>query len=146
MEPVEYSPLEDALVRKLVNHFGVELSDKRCQAGNVDGVLEAVFSEGAMYGCFLEFNGGREDNKKTYSTPTWIWSILCVMIIRYDPDVVEANLRSVLNKLAKLFRGDHTLGNMTPLAKIVDIGRPDVGDVNEVGFYFLPFIVEVIGR
>jgi hypothetical protein len=142
---VGYSVIEAALVNKLVAHFSAELSASRCKAGDPDSVFTALFSEGADYGCFLEFNGGREDSQRPFDKPVWVWSLAGVLVIRYGDDI-ESKLRALVDKLAGIFVHDHTLGGVTPRIRLVDIGDAEPGQVNDTPFYWLPFIAEAIDR
>jgi hypothetical protein len=112
----------------------------------MDGALLAIFDEGADYGCFIEYNGGREDSRKPFDRSVWIWSMVCVIAIKYDAATIEEKMRAAVDKLATMFDGDHTCGGVSPLVRIVDLGDAQPVNVNEFPFYWLPFIVEAIDK
>lgn len=142
---IGYSAIEQAILAKLVSVFPSELDPARCTAGDPDAMFTAIFDAGAEYGCFVEFNGGAETNQQPFKMPVWVWQFAAVFVIRYG-DGIEAKLRTIVDRLALAFAEDHTLGGITPRVRIVEIGDAEPGDVNEVPFYWLPFIIEAIDR
>jgi hypothetical protein len=140
-----YVELEAAVIAKFIEKFPDELSESRVKAGDLDSVFNAIYSEGEQYGVFLEFNGGREDTRRPYSTPAWMWTIGGVMAIRYS-DTIESDLRTMIDKLKLLFDDDHTLGGLTPRAKFFMIDMPEISKVGDIPYYWLPFQIEVIDR
>ena len=143
----DYLELEDAVVARLRQHFLTELSESRCMSGNIDAVLDGVFSEGADYGCVIEFNGGYLDSNSSFGKDTWVWSMLGIFFIRFtDPVIVEQNLRQVLGKLKTVFSSDYSLGGLTPRVRIARIESSEPAQINDVPFYWLSFEVQAIDR
>jgi hypothetical protein len=146
MAKANYTDLEQAVVNKLIAHFDGLLNEKSCRAGDLDGVLEAVFETSAEYGCILEFDGGREESRSPFDKLVWVWSIIGVFLIRYDGVGVEAKMRDAVNRLAMVFDKDHTLGGATVRVRIAEISKAEPAAVNDIAFYWLPFRVEIIDR
>jgi hypothetical protein len=145
---VGYTMLENAVVEKLITHFSGELSPSRCKPGDMDAVMEAIFTENAYHGCIIEYAGGYESARSPFDKSVWVWSMFCIFVIRYDDGGrdIEAMMRSVVDKLATLLEGDHTLSGVTARARITEINAAEPVTVNEYPFYWLPFTVEVIDR
>jgi hypothetical protein len=152
----DYLFVENLVVQRLIAHFPDELSESRCKAGKVDQVLEAVFKENANYGCVVDFGGGSDDLDKAFARPQWTWRLVGVFLIRLaagedseDPtEQIEINLRRIIDKLPHLFGspGQETLDRQVGFVRVVSVDVPELGDVNDVPFYFLPFTVTVIDR
>jgi hypothetical protein len=140
-----YSTLEFAVVNKFLVNFSNELSEARCKAGEFDKVLDGIFSENAVYGVVLEFNGGHEDRNSPFGKLVWIWEISGLFLIQYTADV-EERLRLVLDKLKLTFDGDHTLGGLTPKVSFSRIDPAEPVKINDTPFYWLTFTVEIIDR
>ena len=137
-----YTAIEDAVQVRFVDHFS-ELNDDRCRKGDADGVVDSMFSEGEKYGCYIEYNGGSEMSKKPFKTTVWVWSIAGVFMIQYSDDI-ESKLRVIVDKFRTVFEDDHTLGRTTTRIQIMDLADAYIGQVNDIAFYFLPFLLEAI--
>lgn len=122
-----------------------ELSATRVST-SLDKVLNALFNENARHGLIIEFNGGRRELREPFKKVSWVWTIACVMPIRLldteDEEAIEDDLRVMVDKVSRLLVDDHTLSGMALKVEVVDIGRAEPGSVNDIPFYWLPFIVE----
>jgi len=137
-----YTEIEEAIRALFVSKFD-ELNDNRCRVGDADGVMESMFLEGEGYGCYIDYNGGNEMTGKPFSKPVWIWSIAGVVLIQYSEDI-EDKLRMIVDKTKTVFDDDPRLGGVTAHAKITDLADAYVGQVNDIPFYFLPFLIQAI--
>ena len=139
---MSYTAIEDALQVRMVAHFS-ELNDERCRKGDADAVVESMFKEGEEYGCYIEYNGGSQLSRKPFKTTVWVWSIAGVFMIQYSDDI-ESKLRVVVDKFRTVFADDHTLGGTTIRIQIMDLADAYIGQVNDIPFYFIPFLLEAI--
>lgn len=141
-----YSPIENAVINGLVAHFP-ELSATRVST-SLDVVFTNMLQENSRHGLVVEFNGGRREAREPFKHRVWVWSIACVFTIQLldtdDMVAIETDLRTVLDKVATLFSADHTLGRIASRIEVVDIGRAETGTVNDMPYYWLPFIVEAV--
>jgi len=149
---MSFSSITDGLVTRFRNHFSDELNETRCQFDNIDGVFEAVLSEGANYACTIHFNGGGPQHRQSMeargSGPVdWSWSYVGVFLIRYRGDVdMREEQKRVVEKLSQVLREDFRLGGVTPLARFTEIGAPEPSQIGDVYFDWIPFIVEVLEK
>lgn len=141
---VGYGLIEDAFIEKLLSKFP-QLNDTRCKAGDLDGVIEAIFSENANVGCVVEFGGAQKFKKEGFSQPIWTWSYACLFFIRFS-DTVEKDLRTIVSTIATLVEGDQRLGGVTYLAEVYEIATPEVVDIADVPFYMVPFVLDAVDR
>lgn len=141
-----YSGAELAVIQGLISHF-TELSATRVST-SIDSVFNSIQSENARHGLIVEFNGGRREAREPFKKRVWVWSIACVLVIQFmatqDMELIEADLRGMIDKVSTLFSADHTLGMNGARIEVVDIGRAEPGTVNETPYYWLPFIIEVV--
>ncbi len=142
----DYAVVEEALRQRLITHFSNQLSDTRCVAGDIDALLRAIFDEEDTYfGCLLEFGMARELIREPFKAQIWATQIVGIFMIRYSPDV-EDNLRLVLKNLRTLCKDDPRLGGTVDRARVIRIDTPEPVQVEDIGFYFVPFTVEVWER
>ena len=137
-----YTAIEDAIQTQFISHFS-ELNEERCRKGDADGVIDAMFKEGSEYGCYIEYNGGAQLDRKPFKSTVWVWSIAGVFMIQYSDDI-ESKLRVVVDKFRTVFADDHTLGRVTTRVQVSDLADAYIGQINDVSFYFLPFLLEAI--
>ena len=141
-----YTACEDAVVTRLISKFS-ELDADNCIAGDVDSVLTYMLENDLTTGCYVDYGGGEEDLRKPFTIPIWFWRVVGIFMIRKtDDNTIEADLRSILDRLALLFYPDHTLNGITARARISEIGDADTVDIEGMPFYWLPFVAEVIDR
>lgn len=138
---VGYQVIEPLVIQALINMFPSWLSADNVKAGDLDAIFDDMLSNNKTYGCLVEYDAGVPDHE-VFRRGSWRWSIGGIFFIRYDSNI-ETNLRSVLTPLAQLFDSDPDLGGMVVLAKIVSIGTPEPAQVNDIPFYWLPFLVHV---
>jgi hypothetical protein len=141
---MSYSEIEIAVESRIIEHFE-ELDENRVKRGKADDVFQNMYTSGEMYGCYLEYNGGQEMDKRPFKTPVWVWSIAGVILLQYDADI-EDRLRVIIDRLQTVFDEDHTLGRVAGRVKIVDMADAYIGEINDTPFYFLPFLMEAIER
>jgi len=139
---LSYTEIEEAVKDLFISHFD-ELDEDRCRISDADGVIDSMFASGEMYGCYIEYNGGTEMSGKPFSKPVWVWSVAGVILIQYSADI-EAKLRVMVDKTKTVFDDDPRLGGASSYAKIVDLADAYIGNVNDIPFYFLPFLIEAI--
>jgi hypothetical protein len=48
--------------------------------------------------------------------------------------------------LALIFHDDPRLGGLSPYTRLVDIDTPEPSTINDVPFYWLPFMITVVDR
>lgn len=148
MDEGRYTEIENAIVGSIYSHFDDDFVEHKDQvvAGSVDTLLKQLLGESKKYGCLVEFGGGGRTRVEPFKHPIWQWSIICVFMIRYEGDVeeVEGDLRSVINRLSTLFKKDHTVGGITPLAKLERIDQAEVIQMNDVPMYWVPFEISVL--
>ena len=143
-----YSDLEEAVRKHIKFQFPDDLEESRIVAGNLDKLFEAMQAENADMGCLLNYENGAVLNDPPFDGRIWLWAISGLILIRYkgDPIAIEEEARQVIDTLSMLFKGSHTLGGITPLAKIAAIKKPDPGKLNDVPFYWIPFLIEVLEK
>lgn len=143
-----YTEIENAIVDHIYSHFDDNFVDHKDQvvAGSIDVLLKQLLGESKKYGCLVEFGGGGRTRVEPFKQEIWQWSIICVFMIRYKGDIenIEGDLRTVINRLSTLFRKDHTVGGITPLAKLERIDQAEVTQMNDVPMYWVPFEISVI--
>jgi hypothetical protein len=148
MDEGRYTEIENAIVEAIYSHFDDDFVDDRDQvvAGSIDILLKQLLGESKKYACLVEFGGGGRTRVEPFKHPIWQWSIICVFMIRYTGDVqdVEGKLRSVINRLSTLFKQDHTVGGITPRARIERIDQAEVTQMNDVPMYWVPFEISVL--
>lgn len=142
---VGYQAIEDKIKAKFIDKYPDELSADLVQQGEMDRLFENMLATGSHYGVYLHFNGGTLRNRQPFNKLVWTWSTTGIFFIRYSEDI-ETEMRSVVGTLAALVDGDHTLGGVTPLAHVVDIGDAEPGTMNDVPYYWVPFVIECIDR
>lgn len=142
---VTYVSVENAIIQKLITTYPNELSSTRVVVGDIDSLFQAIFEENESYGVFLEFGGGRRRDRETFKGNIFIWSLPGIFLIRYGDDI-ETKLRAIVDRLATLFDDDHTVGGVTPLAQMQVIGEAEVAQVNDVPFYWIPFMIEAFAK
>jgi hypothetical protein len=124
-----------------------ELSEGRVKGGNLDAVLGAMFEEGEKFGVLIEFAGGGHHHSEVFSKTVFQWRMAGVFFIRFeDIEAVEEDLRDLLGRLSLIFHDDPRLGGLSPYARLVDIDIPEPSTINDVPFYWLPFMVTVVDR
>lgn len=144
---IGYTAIEEAVRQRIVTVFSEELNDARCKAGDVDGVIRAMFEENSPYGVFLDFGRGVTDPDSPFNTQIWTWTVVGVFLIHYTGLETEQNLRSIVDKFPSLLAPPyHALGGSSALAKVIFLGDPEPGQVGDIPFYWLPFTVSAIDR
>ena len=141
-----YTAIESGIKERVLAHFSSELTAETCVIADSDNLFRAIFEKNAAYGCLLDMGipPGRQASGEPYKSPVWIWQIIGVFLLRYEGDTtqIEAKARAVVDKLQSLLDADHTLGGLSDKARVVLIDTPEVTEVNDVPFYFMPFMVE----
>ena len=137
-----YTVIEEAVREQFIAHFD-ELDDKRCLIGDADKVVDNMFSSGELFGCYIEYNGGSELDRRPFKTSVWVWSIAGIFLIQYS-DEIEDKLRVIVDKAKSVFDDDIRLGGVAIRVKIVDLADAYIGQINDTPFYFLPFLIEAI--
>lgn len=143
-----YLDIQQAVVERFVAHFE-ELDTARCQFGNLDGIMSAILEQGHATGCYLQSDGGVEQSRQPGGNARreWVWNFNGVFMLRYRADVDMERLESlVIDRLSQVFYDDPRLGGVTPLARITDIGQPEVAAIGQDVFDFIPFNISVIDR
>jgi len=149
---VGYKAIEAAVVSRFLAYYPNELSATRCKGGDMDAVFDAIFSENKDYGAWFEFGGGKQRQNPAQTKNHWVWTIVGVFAIRFrdDPEVagddIETKLRNVMNLFPAVFDADRTLGGKTPLVELVDLGSAEPAKVNDLPFYWVPFVIEAFDR
>ncbi len=143
-----YTEIENAIVNHIYNHFDDDFVDHKNQviAGSIDILIDQLFGKSKKYGCLVDFGGGGRTRVEPFKKEIWQWSIICVFMVRYEGDTqeIEGDLRLVINRLTTLFRQDHTVGGITPLAKLARIDQREVVQMNDIPMYWIPFEISVI--
>ena len=137
-----YTEIEKAIKDRFIEHFS-ELDADRCRIGEADAVVESMFSSAELYGCYIEYNGGSEMTKRPFNAAVWVWSVAGIFLLQYSDDI-ESKLRVIVDKAKTVFDEDTRLGGTTIKVKIVDLADAYIGQVNDIPFYFLPFLIEAI--
>jgi hypothetical protein len=143
----DYTPLETAVRDEIYSHFGQEFDhNDQVVAGAVDLIFKQLIGENKKYGCLMEFGGGARTRVEPFKQFVWQWTIISVFMLRYTGKIeeVETELRQIVDKLAVLFKDDHTLGGLTPWVRVERIDQPEVVTMNDVPMYWIPFEVSVI--
>lgn len=140
---IGYQVLEQAVKERVVLIFGLE--DDLCQKGDVDALFQAVQQRGAPLAFLLEYAGGERMRDAPFNGKAWLWHMNGYALIRFDGDTakIEADARQIVDKIITLFDGTHTLGSLAALAVITDIDEPLPSTVNDVPFYWIPFLINV---
>jgi len=137
-----YTEIEKAVKVRFIEHFS-ELDEDRCLIGDADKVVDSMFKSGESLGCYIEYNGGGEMDRRPFKTSVWVWSIAGIFLIQYS-DNIEDRLRVIIDTVKTVFDDDTRLGGTTIRIKIVDLADAYIGQINDTMFYFLPFIIEAI--
>jgi hypothetical protein len=138
--------IKQGVLARVLEHFSDELDDDRCKIADTDAIFKAIFMSSEKYfGCVLDNGPAREMVDEVYKKQHWAWQIWGVFFIQYNDDI-EVQADQIIDKLAVMFAPDHTLGGLSPKVKMVEIGIPEPNQVNDVAFYFIPFVVEAWDR
>ena len=140
---MSYTDAEAAVVAQFVNHFD-ELNADRCKAGELDAVLQNLFASGERYACILQFGGGIRPHSERFNRMVWEWNIGGIMMIKFNPETIEVDLRVIVDKLKTVFDADRRLGGTVDLVSLSEIEMAEPAEVNEVPFYWLPFSIAMI--
>ncbi len=145
---MSYSVIEEAIRQALVAHYPDDLNDNRCRRGDVDGVYEAMMSEGANVGCLIEYAGGERLIDPPFQGRVWNWLTTCFLFVRYQGDnaLIESEARRLIDILWSLFADDHTLGGVTPAVKLSAILQPEPGKINDTPLYWITFHIEALDK
>lgn len=110
-------------------------------------IADYVYGKNLEYGMWVEFGGGEPEELPPMRKHVWVWTIDGVLMIRYTGDdlSMEETLGERIDDLFKVFATpNHAITGITPLVKLVWIGRPDAVSVEDTPFYFVPFTVKLI--
>ena len=140
-----YSTIETAVKDRFIAYFSDILDSTNTQIGDVDAVLDSIFTNDGDYGVVFEFGGGRPD-PQTFAKAEWRWSIDGVFLIRYRGDETEDALRSIIDRLANIFTGVETLNNVAAFLRVSGINLAEPATINDIPFYWMPFSVEARDR
>lgn len=138
-----YSSIEAAALEELKTHFSAYLSDTRCQIADIDAIVDAIFSEGSKFGCLIDFRSGSDTPRKPYNKDVWAWEIMGLFLIRFS-ETIEVDLREIVSLLPSTFSNNRRLSGLAANVKVSVIDRPEVADINDVPFYFIPFTIDAI--
>ena len=146
MALVLYDQIEEWVRAEIVSHHP-NLDDDLCMRGDLDTLITNIFEQDSNVGVYVDYMGGRRTiaNEQFASRYAWVWSIMVMVLIRYDEDI-EANLRTQIGHFATLFAGDHTVGGNVIRAGVMNLDQPEPGTINDVPFYWMPVIVNVWDR
>ena len=69
-------------------------------------------------------------------------------LVRFDgdPAKIEADARQIVDQVITIFDDKHTLGGLAAIAKVVSIDEPLPSTVNDVPFYWIPFLIDIYGE
>jgi hypothetical protein len=140
---MSYELIEAAVVARMIEHFS-ELDADRCKAGELDAIIHNLFETGERYGCILEYFGAGRASSERFNHEVWRWDIGGIIMIRYDAETIESDLRTIIDKLKTVFSGSYRRLGGADLVTLVEMDQPDVAEINEVRFYWLPFLVSAI--
>lgn len=141
-----YNVIEAAVIERFIEYFP-ELDETRCQGGEMDKVVDAIFEQGADYGCVFEFAGGVHHHSERFNRTVFSWRMAGVIMIRYEEDVIEERLRDIASRLALIFHGNEArLDGESPFVQVVEIEMPEIARVNDIPFYWLPFMVQAVDQ
>lgn len=143
-----YSVVETALVNLINQHFADEFNNQdMCVAGNISTLMDRFATTGGVFGCIIEYGGGRLDRGTPFSKDMWMWQPVGVFLVRFTTeDEVEANLRKAIDKLSTLFSEDKRLGGLSPLARVTNIESAEPVQLGDMPFYWMPFDVVIYDR
>ena len=141
-----YSVIEQKIIDEFINHFSEV--DANTVSTSLDEMLTNVFSGEKRYGILVEFNGANKASREPFKRMVWTINVDCILFIRLsdstDMETIEDDLRVVINKMFSLFSDNPRLDGTVAKVELIDIGRPEPSKVNDIPFYVLPFIIEVI--
>jgi hypothetical protein len=139
---VGFTTSELAVRDVMAANFQDLVPDECCVAGNLDSLLDAMFSRAAPFGIYLDYGGGRPKNAKVFGKNSWTWNVTGFVIMHYS-DEVDGLLRQVIDRLHQLFITNPTLDKKVSFAEILEIAAPEMSQINDTPFYWLPFTVSV---
>lgn len=140
---MSYEIIEAAVVARMIEHFD-ELDADRCRAGELDEVINSLFESGERFACIIEYFGAGRHSSERFSREVWRWDIGGIIMVRYEAGTIEADLRTIVDKLKSAFGSPYRRIGGADLVTLVEIDQPDVAEINEVRFYWLPFLVAAI--
>jgi hypothetical protein len=140
-----YTAIEAAVIARLIEHFSDELDETVCAGGELDIVLNNLFEQNREYCCVLEMGGGQKRRREQFNRDVWNWTIYGIFMIRYTGEGIEQKVRDIVDRLATALDGNtKRLGGVSPLTEITRIEDPDPVKVNDVPFYWIPFMIEAM--
>jgi hypothetical protein len=142
-----YEVIEEAVRQRLIAYIP-GLSDSLCVAGDLDGLFEAMSTQGSNIGALLEYDSGVRLMDAPFNGKGWGWTINGYILLRYEGDnkAIEAKARDTVGLLFTLLDGVQTLGGVSALATIKKIESPEPARINDVPFYWVPFLVSALER
>lgn len=144
---MSYSAIEEELRKCFINHFP-ELSEATCKISDLDGVFLSMMEKDLPLGCILDFAGGGKQPVHPFKDPIWSWEIGGVFYIRFmgDPKKTDDLLRETVDGLQTVLDKDPRLNGTSALATMIVIEPPEPGKINDMPFYFLPFLVRALDK
>ena len=145
-QAVGFSACYDAVIDRFKSYFdGIIRSE--AIGKDLYTIAESVYSENLEYGMWLEFGGGEPEQLPPFRKHVWVWTIDGVFMIRYqDTDLATEEI--MVKRVDDLFNvfatPNHAIEDITPLVKLVWIGKPDAVSVEDTPFYFLPYTIKLI--
>jgi len=143
MSHTGYYPCESAVISELIDIFD-GLNANNCKSGDLDAVLAYILgsTQASEMGCYIEYFSGYHKALEPYKQMIWVWIMQGVILLRVSLPTVEADIRNIINTLSTFGQTDHTLGGVTSRTFISLIDQPKAVKINDVPYYWLPFVVE----
>ena len=143
---IGYQVLEQAVKERVIAVF--ELNESLCQKGDVDALFQALQQTNSPLGFLLEYGGGQRLQESPFSGKSWQWNMTGFALVRFDgdPAKIEVDARQIVDKVITIFDDKHTLGGLAAIAKVMSIDEPIPSTVNDVPFYWIPFLIDIMEK
>ena len=141
---IGYSVCESAVITELINISSGTFTSNNCTSGDLDKVVRYILgtTNTPAVGCYIEYLSGYRRQFEPYKQMIWAWNMRGIVLLRTNMETVEEELRELIDMLSTFGYNDHTLGGITKNAFISSIDQPSPVRINDVPYYWLPFVVE----
>ena len=145
---VGYRAIEKAARDKIRAHFGDLLTENSCVAADLDRLFKEIQMNDRDLGCIIDYADGSRQQGAPYTKQMWQWRIGGFFMVRHRGDPVQTDdaARLVIDKIYSIFEDDHTLGGLTPFVRVESIDQPEAGDLNDIPFYWIYFVIEALDK
>lgn len=143
---MDYSSAEQTLIDALITAFPTKLRAETVVAGDFDSawVYASSSSEWVDF-CILDFGGAQRIRRASTDRKAWSYVAVCTLFIKFvDSATIEDDIRAYVDSIPNIIDGRRRLDNGVFLATVESMEKPERIAINEIPYYLLGFVVEMI--